>query len=132
MFSASLPPMILAAVLACMDVIEREPELLAQLRANIHYAVKELRGIGFNLEPRSAIIPLRVPVGMSIRAMSRNFHEKGIFINSIEFPAVPVNQQRFRVSVMATHTREDIHRLVEAVKEVWKEAEARGLMTVPA
>jgi glycine C-acetyltransferase len=123
MFSASLPPIVIAAVLAGLDVIEREPELLVQLRENIRYAVRELNGIGFNLNPHSAILPLRVPVGMKIRAMSRSFHERGVFINSIEFPAVPVAQQRFRVSLMATHTRKDIDRLVETVAAVWRDAE---------
>lgn len=121
MFSASLPPMVVAAVLACLDVVGREPDLLDRLRANVRHATDGLRGIGIEIHPQAAILPLRVPAHMNIRRMAYEFHERGIFVNSVEYPAVPVSQQRFRVSVMATHTGEDIDRLVEAVAEVWKE-----------
>ena len=47
------------------------------------------------------------------------FAEREIFLNAIEYPAVPVSQQRFRISIMATHTEEDIARLISAVEEVW-------------
>jgi glycine C-acetyltransferase len=56
---------------------------------------------------------------MDIRQASRLFHERGMFVNSIEYPAVPVSQQRFRISMMATHTHGDIDRLLEVVEEVW-------------
>ena len=41
-------------------------------------------------------------------------------MNSIEYPAVPLSQQRFRISLMATHTKQDIDRLVQTIDEVWK------------
>ncbi|MCK7528695.1 MAG: hypothetical protein MZV64_69625 [Ignavibacteriales bacterium] len=41
-------------------------------------------------------------------------------MNSIEYPAVPLSQQRFRISLMATHTTNDIDRLVQTINEVWK------------
>jgi glycine C-acetyltransferase len=119
MFSASLPPMVLAAVLAGLDVIEREPERLTRLRDNVAYAAAGLRRLGFSLRPEAAIIPLIVPSWMDIRRASVAFHRKGVFVNSVEYPAVPLSQQRFRISLMADHTREDIDRLLAAVEEVW-------------
>jgi glycine C-acetyltransferase len=119
MFSASLPPVVVAAVLGCLDVIDREPELLTRLRTNIGYAKCKLRSIGFELASPSPILPLRVPEGMDIRRAAYMFHERDIFVNSIEYPAVPLSQQRFRISLMAIHSREDIDRLVDTVKDVW-------------
>jgi glycine C-acetyltransferase len=58
---------------------------------------------------------------MNIRNVAYQFHQRGIFINSIEYPAVPVAQQRFRISLMATHTKEDIDKLLSAIEEVWEE-----------
>ncbi|HUL43310.1 MAG TPA: aminotransferase class I/II-fold pyridoxal phosphate-dependent enzyme [Bacteroidota bacterium] len=121
MFSASLPPAVIATVLGGLDVIEREPGLRQRLHENVNYAVQGLRSIGIEVRPEAAIIPLRVPVGMNIRSMAYKFHSLGIFVNSVEYPAVPISQQRFRVSLMATHTREDIDNLVEAVERVWDE-----------
>jgi glycine C-acetyltransferase len=60
---------------------------------------------------------------MNIRDASFKFHQKGIFINSIEYPAVPKSQQRFRISIMATHTKKDIDRLMEAITEIWRKYE---------
>ena len=101
--------------------MEREPERAKRLHENIEYAAAALRRLGFHTPSESAIIPLRVPPGMDIRKAAKGFHERGIFVNSIEYPAVPISQQRFRISIMATHTREDIDRLVNAVQEVWVE-----------
>jgi glycine C-acetyltransferase len=56
---------------------------------------------------------------MDIRKAVFKFHEMGIFLNSIEYPAVPISQQRFRISLMSIHTKEDIDKLVSAVCEVW-------------
>ncbi|MFQ5798711.1 MAG: aminotransferase class I/II-fold pyridoxal phosphate-dependent enzyme [Bacteroidota bacterium] len=119
MFSASLPPVIIATVLAGLDVIEREPQRLEQLRDNVHFAAEGLQKLGLIVHPQAAIIALRVPRTMNIRQAAYRFHEAGIFMNSIEYPAVPINQQRFRISIMATHTREDINRLLECVEDVW-------------
>lgn len=120
MFSASISPAIVAAVLAGLDVIKTEPERLENLKANIDYANKSLSALGFDAANNSAIIPLRVPLSMNIREAAYEFHKRGIFMNSIEYPAVPLLQQRFRISLMATHTKKDIDRLVQTVDEIWK------------
>jgi glycine C-acetyltransferase len=119
MFSASLSPTTAAAVLGGLDVLEQEPERLVRLHQNVDYLAGCLRDLGFPCGPKGAIIPLRAPAGMNIRKAATAFHQYGIFVNSIEYPAVPIAQQRFRISMMATHTREDIDRLVSAVHDVW-------------
>ncbi|MBL1213808.1 MAG: aminotransferase class I/II-fold pyridoxal phosphate-dependent enzyme [Ignavibacteriae bacterium] len=120
MFSASLPPAIAAAVLAGLDVIKNQPELLTNLNDNIAYTKKALNQIGLNINSKTSIIPLKVPIGMNIRKASHAFDEEGIFLNSIEYPAVPISEQRFRISLMATHTKQDIDNLISVVERVWK------------
>jgi glycine C-acetyltransferase len=120
MFSASISPGIVAAVLAGLEVIKAEPERLENLKANISYANQSLNAIGIEARNDSAIIPLRVPLNMNIRKAAYEFHKRGIFMNSIEYPAVPLSQQRFRISIMATHTKNDIDRLVQTIDEVRK------------
>jgi glycine C-acetyltransferase len=121
MFSASLPPVVVATVLAGLDVLALEPDRIARLHDNMAYTASALRRIGFSTPSQSAIFPLRVPATMDIRSAARAFHDRGIFLNSVEYPAVPASQQRFRVSVMATHTHEDIDRLTTAVEEIWSQ-----------
>ncbi len=119
MFSASLPPTVVATVLAGLDVIEQEPERLKQLWENVAYTSTGLKRLGFELKSESPVFPLIVPAGMNLREAARQFHEAGIFVNSVEYPAVPISQQRFRVSLMASHTRQDIDRLLEVIAAIW-------------
>jgi len=119
MFSASLPPMALAAVLAGLDVIEKEPRLREQLHENVKYANKMLSSFGLVAKSETPIIALLVPEWMNIRKANSIIHEKGIFLNAIEYPAVPLNMQRFRISLMAQHTKEDIKKLAKVLEDVW-------------
>jgi len=128
MFSASLPPTVVATVLAALDVMEKEPELVNKLKDNINYTTQCLTQLGFPANSLTPIFPLRVPVNMNIRNASFEFHQKGIFINSIEYPAVPKSHQRFRISIMATHTKEDIDRLMEVIAEIWRKNKAEAQM----
>lgn len=119
MFSASLPVPVIAAVLAGIEISEKEPWHRHKLMENVQYAKSKLSVYGVVTEPEAAIITLRVPEGMNIRKASFDFHQKGIFINSIEYPAVPLDEQRYRISIMSSHTRGQIDRLVDTVDYVW-------------
>jgi glycine C-acetyltransferase len=121
MFSASLPPISLAAVLAGLDVIEKEPWLRKKLHENAQYAILKLKQFGFFVEPEAAIIALKVPKGMNIRKANYEIHRRGIFLNAIEYPAVPLNEQRFRISLTARHTKEDIDKLSTEIEAVWND-----------
>ncbi|MFQ5568722.1 MAG: aminotransferase class I/II-fold pyridoxal phosphate-dependent enzyme [Rhodothermales bacterium] len=118
-FSASMPPVVVAAVLACLDVLEQEPEIQQRLHDNVAYAAQGLRCMGFDVHPQSAIITLILPETVNLRKAAYHLHKAGIFLNSIEYPAVPAEKQRFRISLMATHTREDIDYLLECIEEAW-------------
>ena len=121
MFSAAMPPQTIAAVHGALDVIEREPHWLSMLRDNVVYATKQLNALrwGFNVATPSAIIILETPRTMDIRQAAYMFHKNRVFVNPVEFPAVPSHKQRFRISLMATHTKEDIDHLVDVVDRVW-------------
>ncbi|MCB9282573.1 MAG: pyridoxal phosphate-dependent aminotransferase family protein [Lewinellaceae bacterium] len=118
-FSAALPPVLLAAVLAGLDVLEQEPERRTELRNISQYAAEKLRPFGLTVDPQAAIIAIRVPEWMNIRRANYLIHQRGIFLNAIEFPAVPENQQRFRISLMVNHTKEDVDLLAAVLEEVW-------------
>lgn len=119
MFSVALPPAAVARALAALDVLEREPDRAQRLRENIDYAGERLKSCGLVAEPLAAILVLLMPEDLDPEAASRHLDEAGIFVNRIGFPAMPVHQQRFRISVMATHTREDVDRLAICIEEIW-------------
>ena len=123
-FSASIPPPVAATVLGGIEVIENEPWLRMQLLSNVKYAIEKLNPFGFYAKPQAAIITLALPKHMDIRKAALLFHQENIFINPVEYPAVPASKQRFRISIMATHTKEDIDRLAAATEQIWNDPDA--------
>jgi glycine C-acetyltransferase len=124
-FSAALPPMTLAAVSAGIDIIRQEPERRLRLLDNAQYAAQKLSDFGLETLPAGGILALQVPRNMNIREANRRLHELGIFINAIEYPAVSINKQRFRASISADHTRDDIDQLANAFAQVWNDPSCR-------
>ena len=118
-FSTSLPPPVLATVLGGLEVIEREPERVLRLQANVRYARAALARMGIEVRAHGAILPLRLPRHLHLHDAARRFDEAGIFVNPVEYPAVPVGGEIFRVNLMATHTRDDIDRLLATIEEIW-------------
>ena len=118
-FSTSPSTAICAAVLAGLDVLDEEPEIHARLTENCGYLAAALRPLGFDVDGVTAVFSLPVPAGTDVRAAAHDFHRRGLFLNHVEAPAVPTSEQRFRVSLTADHTTEDLDRLVEAVDDVW-------------
>ncbi|MGW4770883.1 aminotransferase class I/II-fold pyridoxal phosphate-dependent enzyme [Nocardia sp. NPDC004278] len=108
MFSASLAPAVVASVLAAIDFIDAHPERIRQLHDNVDYFVRELRRMGFAVDPQTAIIPILVPQHLAVAEVVAALHAEGVFVNGVEFPAVPREQQRLRVSMMATLSREQL------------------------
>jgi glycine C-acetyltransferase len=119
MFSASLPPVVVAAVLAGLDVIRDEPERLQRLRENVRYLGRRLRELGLSAGIESPIVALRVPPTMDLASAARRMHEAGLFVNAVVFPAVRETEQRFRISLMSEHTREDLDRLLDCISTEW-------------
>ncbi len=119
MFSAAMPNSTIASLLACLDILENDNDRINDLKINIKYAEQKLRSIGFDINANSPIIPISVPAYMNIRKMARDLQKMNIFVNSIEFPAVPVSKQCFRISLMSSHTKDDIDMLSDAFATLW-------------
>lgn len=114
MFSAHLPPTVVATVLAGLRVLEREPERRTHLHANVRYLCEGLRARGFNAHAQAGIIPILIPTHVDVREVNRVLHELGVFLNSVEYPAVARDAQRLRLSLMSNHTREQLDQVLAA------------------
>ena len=120
-FSAAMPPVLIVALLAGLDLVEKEPWRRKKVLENAKYAMRKLSGFKLTATPQAAIISIHVPNWIDIRKANAKLDRMGIFINAIEYPAVELNDQRFRISITAEHTKEDIDKLVESLKEVWND-----------
>jgi len=122
MFSASMTPGSVASVIAALDIIESEPERIAKLWDNTHYAMKLLVEEGFDLGPtESPILPIYVRDNHKTFLVTKFLQNEGIFVNPVVSPAVPSDSSLLRFSLMATHTFDQIDEAIEKIAKAFKE-----------
>jgi len=118
-FSGGITPLTAATVLAGLDLLEKDQSIVQKLHSNIVYFKELCRSRCVPIrEGESAIFTLPVPLGKDIRKMVCEFHEKNIFVNAIEYPAVLKGDECFRISLSAVHTKEDLERLVGIIEDI--------------
>ncbi|HMK60262.1 MAG TPA: pyridoxal phosphate-dependent aminotransferase family protein [Dissulfurispiraceae bacterium] len=118
-FSASPPPASVAAVSAALDIIDSEPERIARLWDNTRRMLQSFKTLGFQIGPsETPIIPIIVGADETAFKMAIALQEEGVFANVAVSPAVPPGKALIRTSYMATHTDEQLDKVLEAFKKV--------------
>lgn len=123
-FSASLAPALVAAVSAALDVIQEEPELRERLWHNTRKMLKGFKELGFNTgTSETPIIPIIIGDQMKTFEMCGLLQEYGVFVNPTISPAVPPGRELLRTSYMATHTDEQLDRMLDAFERAGRKLE---------
>jgi glycine C-acetyltransferase len=122
LFSNTLPPAIVAASIASIDLIERSPELRERLHANTRYFREGLFAAGMSLRPGAhPIVPVMLGDASLAQRFSARMLEKGIYVIGFFHPVVPQGAARIRTQVSAAHSREDLDAAIRAFAETRKE-----------
>ncbi|MDY6297263.1 MAG: pyridoxal phosphate-dependent aminotransferase family protein [Alloprevotella sp.] len=120
-FSASATPAATACAREALHIIQQEPERIQALWDVTHYALKRFREEGFEIgDTESPIIPLYVRDVEKTFMVTAMAFEEGVFINPVIPPACAAQDTLVRYALMATHTKEQIDRSVDALKRVFK------------
>ena len=120
-FSASIPPASVAVCLTALEIIQKEPERRERLWEIMHRVHKEFNGMGFNIgSTQTPIVPISIGEEMETFQFWKALSEEGLFTNPIIPPAVPPGQGLIRTSYTATHTDEQIDRVLETFHKVGK------------
>ena len=115
-FSTALPPMAPAVASAAMALIERDPGLVARLRARIGDFRGACAQAGIALPgSATAIQPLLLGDAAGAVTASERLLERGFLVPAIRPPTVPEGTSRLRISLSAAHAPEDVRALVEAL-----------------
>ncbi|MEM7119402.1 MAG: aminotransferase class I/II-fold pyridoxal phosphate-dependent enzyme [Chloroflexota bacterium] len=115
-YSAALPPAQTAAAYTALDVIEAEPERIAKLQNNYQYFAERLRAAGFDLLcTEAAIVPIVCGSLENTLELAKYCQDRGIFVQAIIPPVVPVGSSRLRACVSATHSRADIDYCIDTL-----------------
>ena len=119
MYTTALPPAVCAASIAAINLIKRDPSIRESLWHNVRFINDNLKSLDFNvISSESPIIPILIGDAQKAVDMSKSLYERGILIPAIRPPTVPVNSSRLRMTVMSTHTKEDLEILLEVLSEV--------------
>jgi glycine C-acetyltransferase len=118
-FTTALPPPVLAAASAAVDLLYNDPQRRLALWHNIRALREGLRALGFSIgASESQILPLVIGDAAKCMAFSERLLEKGVFVQGIRPPTVPEGTSRLRVTAMATHTHEHLRRALKTFEEV--------------
>jgi len=126
-FSASPPPASVAAVSVALDIIDNEPDRIEMLWNNTRKMLAGFKSLGFQIGPsETPIIPVIVGENEKAFTMGMMLQEEGVFANVAVSPAVPEGKALIRTSYMATHTEEQMDRVLSAFE---KTGRALGLIS---
>ena len=116
-YTTATPPLLAAAVLASVDVIEHDEARRTHLQSLISQLREGLRGLPWTLlSSQTAIQPLIVGESKSALELSAQLREAGIWVPAIRPPTVPMGTARLRISLSAAHTEAQVQRLVAALQ----------------
>lgn len=117
-YTTALPPSVCAAATQAIDIIDKDQGLIRKLWENTSYMMKGLTEVGFDtMGSRTPIIPVRTGDNMKTMEASKRLLEKGVFVQGIRPPTVPEGTARLRVTVTASHSREELDRTLNAFTE---------------
>jgi glycine C-acetyltransferase/8-amino-7-oxononanoate synthase len=121
-FSTALPPPVLAAALAALELLEAEPQRVRRLRSNAAALRDGLRAEGLNAGGgTSQIVPLEVGEADATMALCERLLERGVFAQGIRPPTVPPGSSRLRFSVMATHEPTELRKAARDTGDATRE-----------
>src|SRR5262245_31447471 len=119
LFSHSVPPVVAAAGVRVLDLLEGSPEFRERLFANTRFFREQMSALGLKLIPgEHPIIPImlgdaRVAVDMAERLLA-----EGVYVVGFSFPVVPQGKARIRTQMSAGLAHQDLERAVAAFRRV--------------
>ena len=122
LFSNTLAPVICAASLKVLDMLEASTALRDRLHDNTRYFREQMQAHGFAVpEGDHPIVPVMLGDAVVAQKMSERLLALGIYAIGFFYPVVPQGKARIRVQISAGHTREDLDKAVTAFTQAYKE-----------
>lgn len=118
-FSASITPASVACARKSLELLEKEPERVQNLKEISAYMRKLLKGYGIKIiEAETPIIPIYTYNDERTFKACMMLMDRGVYVNPVVSPATPVGQSLLRTSYTATHTKEQMEYCAKQIKEV--------------
>ena len=122
LFSCALSPVVASGVLEALRIAGREPGLRGRLWANVAHIRRLLREEGIDVgESTSQVIPVMIRNDRRIFEIGHRLQRAGLYLQPIVYPAVAKHRSRFRISVSAAHTHDQLNEGVAILAHVLRE-----------
>lgn len=122
LFSNSLPPVIAAAALTALSLVEQGDDLRKGLMEQAGWLRNQLEALGFTLVPgHHPIIPVMLGDASIATRMADRLLQEGVYVVGFSYPVVPKGQARIRLQLSAAHTRAQLEQAVAAFARVGRE-----------
>ncbi len=121
LFSNAISPATAGGTIGALETLEREPELMTKLHANVKQMRDGLKALGFKpLDGESAIIPIIVGDTALAIQMADEMLKQGFFVTGFGFPVVPEGTARLRIQMSAALSELDISNALDALAIIGK------------
>jgi len=121
-FTASMPPPMIAAVMATLEILEKEPKHTERLQTIATAMIREFKALGFDVGgTETPIIPLMIGDNEKTFTFWKVLFDNGVYANPVVSPAVPLDRSIIRTSYMASHTDEELDQVLEICKKAGKQ-----------
>jgi glycine C-acetyltransferase len=118
-FSCALSPVVVAGLRKALELAIGEPELRTRLWENVTHMRALLVDAGIPTgESTSQVIPIMVRDDARIFMMGEELLREGVFINPVKYPAVGKHKSRFRMSISAAHTKDQLEEGAACIRSV--------------
>ena len=120
LFSNSIAPMVAAASIEAINLLQNSNDVLDTLKSNSSYFRQKMSAAGFTLKGADhAIVPVLLKDAKLASIMADKLLELGIYVIAFSFPVVARGQARIRVQVSASHTKEQLDFAIQSFREYW-------------
>ena len=116
-YSTALPPAVIAANLASLNLVKKEPQRRITLLANAQHFREKLKERGFSLHGESQIIPVILGNSEKASQAAEYLQDRGYFVFAIRPPTVPQNEARLRFSLTYYHSRRILDKLINDIAQ---------------
>ena len=118
-FSAAIPPQATCSILKALELIKKDKSIRQKLWDNVYYLKKRLIEEGFDIgNSVSPIFPIMVRDAYKVKEATRILKEQGIYTLGITYPAVTNKDARLRVSILASHEKQHLDKLIQTLNYV--------------
>ncbi len=120
--SSALPAVIAGGMIKAIEICTTQPNLRTQLFENYNYVSESLKQLGFTIIGNGELPVAPVIIGDEQKALlfSKELFNQGVYIPPFRWPAVPKNKSRMRITLMSTHKKDHLDKLIDSFHNVGK------------